>query len=374
MDKFTSQEKDLYKIIATDSLLSHLPGHIYWKNKQGIFLSCNDEQARYFGFNDPSDIIGKANFDLVDQETAIKITEADRKVIETGEAQILEEVLYGSQYFLSKKIPLRDFKGDIVGVLGTSIDVTDQKLGATLKQRVHVLAVALEAKERFLRNISHEIRTPLQAIVSITETLKRSYDSLVDQDRKRCIDLLVDSNKRLMSLMSNLLDLSKFKKGKFVMNFKKGNIENTIKNVINEFRYTHGQIFLSVDKDVVPNFIYDDFRIAQVVRNLIHNSIKYGSDEKSIYITVSKYKYKNKKYVKVTIKDGGIGIPINERDLIFDAFVEGSRTQSFAGGTGLGLSIAKEIVEAHKGRIWVEDLEEKESGSKISFIIQEHSR
>ena len=172
----------------------------------------------------------------------------------------------------------------------------------------------------------------------------------------QCIDLLVDSNKRLMSLMSNLLDLSKFKEGKFIMNFKEGDIENTIKNVINEFRYTHGQIFLSIDKSIVPNFIYDDFRIAQVVRNLIHNSIKYGSDEKPIYITVSKYKYKNKKYVKVTIKDGGIGIPVNERDLIFEAFVEGSRTQSFAGGTGLGLSIAKEIVEAHKGRIWVEEI------------------
>jgi PAS domain S-box-containing protein len=369
MDKFINQEKELYKIIATDSLLSNLPGHIYWKNKKGIFLGCNDEHAKYFGLNDPNDIIGKTNFDLMNKENAIKITEADNKVIETGKAYVTEELVRDSQCFLSKKIPLKDFKGEIVGVLGTSIDVTEQKkLEINLKQHVHKLAVALEAKERFLRNISHEIRTPLQSILSLPETLKENYDSFTDQERKKCIDLLVISNKRLVNLMSNLLDLSKFRDGKFLMDFKEENLENTVNNIINEFN-THGKIFLNIEKDVVKNCTYDDFRITQVIRNLIQNSIKYGSSEKPICINISKYKDFSKHYIKLTVTDSGIGIPVEERATIFEAFVEGSKTQSFAGGTGLGLSIAKEIVEAHRGKIWVEDSVAKE-GTSISFTIQ----
>lgn len=364
------QEQELYRMIAGDNLFACIPGHVYWKNKDGIFLGCNGEQAKYFGFKDPTDIVGKTNFDLVDKDSAERITEIDKKVMDTGEVHVVEEVLYGSKWFLSKKLPLRDYKGEIMGVFGLSLEITEQKkLEECLKKQAQELAVALESREKFIRNVSHEMRTPLQIMMTVTEELLIQYDRLDDDRKKDFLGMVVDSNKRLVGLLSNLLDLSKFKEGKFVMEFKKSNIKEAIKNIINEFRYKHGAISLNVSNDVPEELVFDNFRVAQVVRNLIGNSIKYGGLDRPIIVDLSTCKERDKTFVKCSIKDDGVGVPCNEKEHIFDLFVESSKTRNLKGGTGLGLSIAKEIIESHKGRIWVDDLQAGETGSRFSFTL-----
>ena len=371
MNKITLQERDLYKIMATDSLLTNIPGHIYWKNKDSVFLGCNIEHARYFGFDDPNKIVGKNNFDLVDYDSAVKLTENDMEVI--SKATVIEtvEVLYGNQYFLSKKMPLRDFKGEVVGILGISLNITKQKLAElSLAQRAKELVEALELKERFIRNINHEIRTPLVGMINIPESLRDNYYNLSDEQRLHFIDETLLAGERLRILVNNLLDLSKFKDGKFTMEFAEYNIKEIIEETIREFKHIYGNINFLIEQDVSTNIKCDKERIKQVIRNLIGNSIKYGGQNKPMFIYVFNYEEdSDQKFIKITIKDEGYGIPKGEEESIFQAFVESSQTRKLAGGTGLGLTIAKEIVESHKGKIWVEVSEPNQVGTCISFTL-----
>ena len=367
----TQQEQELYKIIATDNILKHTPGHIYWKNNEGVFLGCNEEHAKYFGFKDSREIIGVTNFDILDKKSAIEITQADRKVLETDEEQVFEEKVGDSQYFLSKKIPLKNFKGETVGILGTSINITDKKkLEQNLKLQRQELMKALEAKEIFIRNINHEIRTPMQTILNAPQALKDNFYTITDEQKIYFIDNMLTATKRLMGLVDNLLDMSKFKNGEFVLNFKKENIKQLLNEIIEEFVMTHGHISINVPKNIPKVIKCDKMRIQQVFRNLLANSIKYGGKAKPILILLSRYKEQDMNFIKFIVKDKGIGIPLGERKYIFEPFVESTLTKKTSGGTGLGLCIAKEIVECHKGRIWVENLEQGEEGTKMLFIIK----
>jgi two-component system aerobic respiration control sensor histidine kinase ArcB len=372
MNKNTSEE-ELYKVIASEGLLASTPGHIYWKNRNGVFLGCNNEQALFFGFKDQGEIVGKTNFDLVDYDAALKISEADNKVVKTGETQIVEEILHGPRYFLSKKMPLKNSKGEIVGILGTSIDITQQKLlEQSLKKRTQELAKALEAKQRFIRNLCHEIRTPMQPVLTMPQCLKEHFYTMTDETKLEFIDCAIDGATRLTNLLTNLLDISKFQQGKFVLEFKLENLKALLAEVVQEFHLSHGNIKLSVDDDVQQEILCDKFRLHQVLRNLITNSIRYGSQAKPITISASNLIENDTKYIKFSVKDDGVGIPEDERAGIFEAFVESTLTRSNAGGTGLGLAIAKEIIESHRGRIWVDDTLKEEVGTRISFTVPSH--
>jgi len=362
------------------NILNASPGNIYWKGLNGVYLGCNRAMLQYVGLSSTEEVIGKTDFDLFEHPVAKKIREIDLSVIDTGTTITLKEETTDGSTFLSNKSPLRNKHGKVIGIIGNSINITQQEISnkkneeleitkKRLQQRTQELAVALEAKERFLRNISHEMRTPLQSLLSIPELLKDKYDYFSEKQRKECIDLIVRSNDRLMSLMSNLLDLSDLRKGEFIMDLNEANVEYLVSSVINEFKYVHGQISLKIDDDVSRTITCDKFRISQVIRNIICNSIKYGGKDKPISIHVSNHNDAEKSYVKFSIKDRGIGISSEDKDRVFDTFVEGKKTECFSGGKGLGLSIAKEIVESHKGSIWVEDLNEDETGTQIIFII-----
>lgn len=362
------KEREFNKGIAIDSLIVHMPGHLYWKNKEGVILGCNTEYAKYLGLKDPCEVIGKTMFDLMNEEDAIIITSIDNRVIQTENIQIAEEAR-GSKWFLSKKVPLKDLNGEIIGLLGLSLEITEQKRQErALQEKINALAAALEEKERFVRNVNHEIRSPLQVVIDIPIGLRSEYHKLTDQQRLSCLDTMVNSANRLMTLITHLLDLSKFKHGKFAMEFKSEDIKSVVVDVIKEFQHAH-DINLNVDQDVPQSFVCDRFRIAQVLRNLIGNSIKYCKKKQIISVSISKYQEENEQYIKCTIKDEGIGVPDGEKVIIFEPFSESTRTRTSKGGTGLGLSISKEIVEAHQGRIWVEDLKDGEIGTRISFLL-----
>lgn len=366
----SQQEKDIFKIIAIDSILQNMPGHVYWKNSEGVYLAVNRECCEYLRMA-PEDIVNKTDFDFLSKEEAEKVRAVDMMVMESGTERVTEESDRDKCYFITKKTPLRDFKENVIGILGVSLDITKQKMSeSNLKLRTQELAKALEAREIFIRNVNHEIRTPLQTMISVPESLQANYDILTDEQRKRCIDATVSESKRLMNLVSNILDLSKFREGRFILEFEKHSLKQMIEEVLREFSYSHGPIDCTIDGNVQDTIRCDKARMQQVLRNLINNSVKHGGRSKPISITVSNFKDKDDlSYVKFSIKDEGAGIPKGEEEAIFDAFVESSHTRKLAGGIGLGLSIVREIIDSHKGRIWVDKLLQSEIGTRMSFIL-----
>jgi signal transduction histidine kinase len=119
----------------------------------------------------------------------------------------------------------------------------------------------------------------------------------------------------------------------------------------------------------VNTYLYcDDWRIGQVIRNLIANSIKHGGKDKPIQILLTQHRENDCEYLKIAVEDEGVGIPEDQLEEIFDPFTESSRTRRKSGGTGIGLAVCKELIAAHKGRMWAEN-NASGVGSTIFLIL-----
>ncbi|MFN7096046.1 MAG: PAS domain-containing protein [Gammaproteobacteria bacterium] len=191
-----------------ENIIALLPGHIFWKDLDCRFLGCNDLQAKTVGLKSRHDIVGKSAYDVINKNLpekirlaqAAAIDEVDREIMRTGISQTLEEPLIledGSErIFISYKIPLRDKKGNIIGLLGNAIDVTEQrKLRDTfLIEKEQVKVQAAKEKEGALTvlasGIGHDLRSPLTGAILQTNLLTRTLSRLksVYEDPASSID------------------------------------------------------------------------------------------------------------------------------------------------------------------------------------------
>jgi signal transduction histidine kinase len=229
---------------------------------------------------------------------------------------------------------------------------------------------ANEAKSEFLANMSHELRTPMHAILSFAEFGTGEIDSAERYELQNYFAKIEKSGKRLLSLLNNLLDLSKLEAGKMNFQIKLQNIFPIINGVQGELQKLLEEKNLSLNiikEDDDMKAYFDQVKIHQVLVNLISNAIKFSNNDSKIEIDV-KYT-KGGSFLMVSVIDYGIGIPHNEIATIFDKFVQSSQTKSGAGGTGLGLSICKEIIKGHNGDIWCKPKEEDEAGAIFSFTL-----
>lgn len=227
---------------------------------------------------------------------------------------------------------------------------------------------ANESKSEFLANMSHELRTPMHAVLSFAEFgVLESFDGEREELNKYFMKI-ENSGKRLLTLLNNLLDLSKLEAGKMNFNIEMNNLELPIKSVLGEVQKLTQEKNLEVifDKQAPKvNAYFDHEKIVQVFYNLISNAIKFSPENGKI-VVVMKYT-ENNNYLMTSIKDSGVGIPADEIETVFDKFVQSSKTNTGAGGTGLGLSICKEIIKGHDGEIWCSNAEGE--GAVFSFTL-----
>ena len=259
--------------------------------------------------------------------------------------------------------------------------VVQKKLEGAVEARTSELIKALAVKTDFLNNVSHELKTPIQGVDAISNGLVEHWEELEENQRLEYAQQIAKNSSRLLSLVANLLDLSKYNAGKTTLNLAKMNLCNAVHEMIEECRMLYIkerelEIVFNPSKEVRNILITADYeRIVQVLRNLFVNAIRYTPDDRfhEIYVNVKKTKFANEESneinaLNLSIKDEGIGIPPEELKEIFVQFSQSSRTKTKAGGTGLGLSICKEIIETHQGVIWAENNKE-EKGSIFNFIL-----
>ena len=179
-----------------------------------------------------------------------------------------------------------------------------------------------------------------------------------------------------MGLLDNLLDLSSLDTGKMKLLKEEFDLAPVIDTVLNEVSNLLSEKNLQFDFDkLTPNtkITADEDKIKQVMRNLVNNAIKFSNENEKIVVTVSQSVLteeitgKDIPALQVSVLDKGIDIPTDELQSVFNKFVQSSRTKTEAGGTGLGLAIAKEIIDQHKGKIWVES--SLEEGTRFSFLL-----
>jgi PAS domain S-box-containing protein len=271
--------------------------------------------------------------------------------------------------------PMYDSRNDFQGTFILFHDMTEIMLAQERMEQ------ASRAKSNFLANMSHEIRTPLNAIIGMTG-IARSSD---DPGRKDyCLEKIETASTHLLGIINDILDMSKIEENKFELSPTEFDFDNMIQKIISifEFRINERNLSLTIEKDsaIPKKIITDEQRFAQVITNLISNSIKFTPEKGDITLSMRRLDNLGKKdetgdpdenfcILEIKVKDTGIGIPIEQQRKLFHSFVQvDSSTARKFGGTGLGLAISKRIVELMHGNIHMESEENK--GSTFIFTIQ----
>jgi PAS domain S-box-containing protein len=219
-------------------------------------------------------------------------------------------------------------------------------------------------KMKFLGMISHELRTPLASIKGFSSTLLADDVTFAPEKQRQFLAVIDEQADKLTGLVEQLLDLSRLQAGTL-------RIEPTVQafNTILDSAMTQLQMLTKAHELQavlpvgLPNVMADRERVAQVLVNLVGNAAKFSPPDSTITLTVTQ----GDDHVKVSVSDQGVGIPAEERETIFEAFRQIERKDPNQRlGAGLGLAICKSIIEAHEGRIWVEDAA---VGTTISFTL-----
>lgn len=240
------------------------------------------------------------------------------------------------------------------------------------------------AKSEFLNNITHELRTPLTGIMGFAEQGVETIDEADKASFLKYFSKIFDSGERLLTLVNHLLDLAKMESGKMIFNMENQNLMSVIVLVKEELEVVIQKQSLSFEV-TPPQFetiaYFDSAKIAQVIRNLVNNAIKFTPKGKRIVVSFNQEEItkgrrdsdkKKISGIKLSVWNEGENIPEDELESIFDKFVQSSTTKTLSGGTGLGLPICKQIMIGHNGIIWAENTQR--GGPQFNILLMKEQK
>jgi PAS domain S-box-containing protein len=365
------KEKDLLQ-----TLMDSIPDTIYFKDTHSRFTRVNQAKADEIGISDPSEAIGKSDFDYFRKEDALEAFNDEQKIINTGTPLInkIENRINENgetNWYSATKVPIIEKrKKTIIGTVGITRNITEQivveKKLAKAKQQAEE---SDRLKSAFLANMSHEIRTPMNAILGFSDLL--DDNDLEEEEKKTYIQYIKNNGKTLLKLIDDIIDVSKIESNemkihrtRFYLNKIFDELytyyETENKRVNNE----QVQLIIKKDKDNFFTIKSDEVRLKQIISNLLTNAIKFTNEGEIEFGYFVEY---DKKII-IYVKDSGIGIEEDKHEQIFKRFHHyADMPEKDYYGTGLGLSISKHLVELLGGEIWVESSPGK--GSKFSFSL-----
>jgi light-regulated signal transduction histidine kinase (bacteriophytochrome) len=293
---------------------------------------------------------------------------AETVVAERWSGNPHEPVVVGAQGAIGPRTSFeaytRDMRGRCVEWSNATMDLARQSRHAfnqvlAAHYEIGMRAAAEQAnalKSEFIANITHELRSPMHAIIGLSDVLANTNAAISPEQCQRYAGTIRDSGQRLLLLIDDLLDLSQLEAGKMGFTFAPGDIAATIDRAIDEvapLAAAKGVRLVRPERRAWPACLHDAARMHQVMINLLSNAIKFSPVDGRVTITLAASEPgPGGVSLLIEVADEGPGIPEGECEMIFDKFVQSSRTKNGAGGTGLGLSISREIVEAHHGHIW----------------------
>jgi two-component system, sensor histidine kinase and response regulator len=371
MEEALEQERYLL-----DTLMDHLPHTIYFKDLASRFIRVNRAQANLFSLGDPSEALGKTDFDYFSDEHARQAMADEQEIIRSGEPIVDKEEKETwpdgrHTWVLTTKMPLRDEEGRIVGTFGISRDITEKKEAADALQAAKEAAEAANrAKSAFLANMSHEIRTPLNAVIGMTELVLKSQ---VTVQQREFLTSVRDSGEALLSVINDILDFSKIEAGRLVLDCEVFDLRESLGDTMKSFALRAHQQGLELACQIhpdVPRMVAGDYnRLRQIIVNLVGNAIKF-TEQGEVVLEVRLESLSGQEVeLHFTVSDTGIGIPESKRSIIFEMFEQADNSITRRrGGTGLGLAIASRLLDLMAGRIWVES--EVGRGSRFHCTVR----
>jgi len=280
----------------------------------------------------------------------------------------MNEISIKKDYSIRTKIISKDEIGKLAESFNSMI-FQIEKQNTDLSEAKEKAVVSLKAKERFLANMTHELRTPLNSIIGLSNLLAETE---LKTEQNNYLNNIKLSSSHLLTIINDLLEYSKLGAGKLQFEKREFAIRKTLDRIKNSMKFELQKRNLTynsyIDKDV-PNFLIgDEYRLNQILINLIGNAIKF-TPKGSIKLEVNKF-FETESVINIEFKviDTGIGISEKKQKIIFDSFEQASDgiTREY-GGTGLGLSITKELIELQGGEIKVKS--KRNAGSTFTFVI-----
>lgn len=342
-------------------------------DSDGIIINADQRICEITGYS-RSELIGEKAVELLLEKKHLETMRAQSKIRKTGESSVYEVQLIKKDgslaWIMISGTPLYNDNHEIIGSIGIHLDVTSQKRTEAALAEAKVKAESSSrAKEIFMANMSHEIRTPLNAILGMAGLLA---ETSLDEKQMQYLKAIRSSSSNLLTIINDILDLSKINSGNFTLNYQPFDLPATLTQSIESLVFSASQKGLSLEyliDENIPKHLYGDaLRINQVILNLLSNAIKFTSNGGIKIDATLINKQELGIEVAIRVNDTGIGIAAEKIDSIFDSFTQEDESVSRNfGGTGLGLSISKQIVELMGGHIFVSS--KKNVGSTFVCVI-----
>jgi GAF domain-containing protein len=269
-----------------------------------------------------------------------------------------------------------NFAPEVVNLLQTfaaqsALAIQNARLFREIEDKSRQIEAANRHKSEFLANMSHELRTPLNAIIGFSEVLGERMFGELNEKQAEYTDDILSSGRHLLSLINEILDLSKVEAGRMELELTTFDLPLAIDNArtfVRERATKHGiNLDVTVDESL-GDYVGDERKIKQILLNLLSNAVKFTPEGGRIGINARRVDAS----VEISVSDTGIGIAPEDQPKIFEEFRQvGADYAHKVEGTGLGLTLAKKFVELHGGRIWVTS--ELGKGSTFSFTLPEKS-
>ncbi|MGB2807523.1 MAG: PAS domain S-box protein [Sedimentisphaerales bacterium] len=364
------------------TLIDNMPDNIYVKDTESRFVVANFAVARLMGTT-PDGLLGKTDFDFYPKELAAKYYANGQNVSESGQLLLgQEEPAVDSEgnrkWYSTTKVPLRDSRGKIVGIVGISRDITARKLAEHDREKLmQTLALKNKELESILYVASHDLRSPLVNIQGFSSELSRCCDLIhstlkdkikaadmseevhtaFNKDVPEALGFILTSARKMDSLLSGLLRLSRL--GQAAVDIERLDMNAMLTDVTKNMEFQVKEADATVELGTLPGCLGDSSQINQIFSNILDNALKYLDESRAGMIHIYG-KIENVQSI-YCVEDNGVGIAPEHQNKVFEIFhrLEPDKKS----GEGLGLTIVRRILDRHNGKIWVES--ELGKGSKF---------
>ncbi len=341
-EKALSEERNLLK-----TLINSLPDQIYAKDSEGKFILANSRALETLSIRSMDMILNKTDYDLIPAERAAIAHNEEMELLNRTKERInREEEVYnpdsGSRHFYITKVPLLDRKGTPYGIVGINRDISEIKTAEKkLKEAKETAESANIAKSRFLSSMSHEIRTPMHAILGFSQLMM--HDPEVTSRQMERLETINRSGEHLLSLINDILELSKIEAGRTELNVSSFNVHSLLQDIDMMFRLKTESKGIKLILELMPGLPKyiktDQGKLRQILINLIGNAVKFTS-EGGIAVRAGFRQQPDKNSILIIdVEDTGVGISQKDAGRIFRVF-EQAEEGVMSGGTGLGLPIS----------------------------------
>ncbi len=339
------------------ALMEAWPDFIFAKDTGGRFIVANAKTAELMGAVSADALIGRSDFDFYPAENAARLHETEQELMRSGVAQIavpmlVESPTAGNIWLSNTKIPFRDKRGKVVGLVGVVRDITIEKLNeATLSAAKEQAELSNRAKSEFLANMSHELRTPLNAIIGFSEIIRQeTMGPLGTAVYGEYAGDINEAGIHLLAIINDILDLSKIESGNDELLNEETNVADLVDSVARLLSGRAAECGVTIAINVpagLPLLSVDRRKLKQVLANMLSNAVKFTERGGRVELRVW---CEDQRDFFLQVSDNGIGMAPDDIPVALAQFGQvDSRLARQHEGTGLGLPLSKALIELHGG-------------------------